>query len=83
MLEITHSKAALKALHRMAANRAALIRSKIEQYAADQASQTNDFKRLTGSADYRLRVGNDRVIFSRSDSRMDVKIVRPRSRAYR
>ncbi len=46
----------------MPANTAARIRSKIEAYAADPASQANNVKALQGRTGIRLRVGDWRVI---------------------
>lgn len=65
MLKIAISKDALKALERLPANTATLIRSKIGQYAQDPKSLANNVKRLKGRDGYRLRVGDWRVIFER------------------
>lgn len=46
----------------MPANLSQRIIGKIEQYAADPASQANNVKALAGSSYLRLRVGNWRVI---------------------
>ena len=62
MKTITYTRSALKVLRRMPANSAALIRSKVEQYAADPASLSNNVKALTGRDGIRLRVGDWRVI---------------------
>jgi mRNA interferase RelE/StbE len=47
----------------MPANTTRLIRSKIEQYAADPASLANNVLKLQGREGFRLRVGDWRVIF--------------------
>jgi mRNA interferase RelE/StbE len=48
------------------------------------AELTGDVKRLQGSHEYRLRVGDWRVRFERQDQRLVIVIVRvlPRGRAY-
>lgn len=46
----------------MPANTATLIRTKIEAYATDPASQANNVKSLKGREGIRLRVGAWRVI---------------------
>lgn len=46
----------------MPANMALRIRSKIEAYAADPASQANNVRMLKGREGIRLRVGDWRVI---------------------
>jgi mRNA interferase RelE/StbE len=62
MKSISYSKAAIRALRRMLRNVADLIRSKIEAYAKDPASQANNVKALKGREGIRLRVGDWRVI---------------------
>lgn len=51
---------------------------------AQGAELTGDVKRLQGSDEYRLRVGDWRVRFERGDQRLIITIVRvlPRGRAY-
>jgi len=62
--QITFSKQAAKALLRMPANNARLIRGKIDQLATDPESLANNVKALKGSDYSRLRVGDWRVIYS-------------------
>jgi len=64
--EISYSRNALKALRAIDARASRLIRSKIEQYATDPASLSNNVKALKGTDSYRLRVGDYRVIFNES-----------------
>lgn len=66
----------------MPVNVAALVRSKIEQYASDPTSLANNVVKLQGRPGYRLRIGDWRVIFSLSDSVLDVRAIRPRGSAY-
>jgi mRNA interferase RelE/StbE len=62
MKQISYTKAAIRVLRRMLANTAKLIRTKIEAYATDPASQANNVKSLKGREGIRLRVGDWRVI---------------------
>ena len=62
MQQISYTKAAIRALRRMPANTATLIRTKIEAYAQDPSSQANNVKSLKGREGIRLRVGDWRVI---------------------
>ncbi|RTR15679.1 type II toxin-antitoxin system RelE/ParE family toxin [Azospirillum griseum] len=64
----------------------ARILKKVEQYAADPASQANNVKALQGSDLYRLRVGDYRVLFTIAEDGtvtvMLVHRVRHRREAY-
>jgi len=62
MKQISYTKAAIRALRRMPANTALLLRSKIEAYAKDPASQVSNVRSLKGREGIRLRVGDWRVI---------------------
>jgi mRNA interferase RelE/StbE len=59
------------------------ILSAIERL-AQGAELTGDVKRLRGSSEYRLRVGDWRVRFERADRQLVITVVRvlPRGRAY-
>ena len=82
-MEIRYTRAAAKALTKMPANTAQLIRGKIRQYAANPAALANNVKKLQGRADeYRLRVGDWRVIFNQDGVILDVLKVSPRGSAY-
>ena len=59
---VTFTKQAAKALVRMPANDAKRVRAKIDQFAADPDSLTNNVTKLVGSDYSRLRVGGYRVI---------------------
>jgi mRNA interferase RelE/StbE len=83
MKTITYSRAALKTLTRMPANTARLIRSKIEQYAADPAALANNVKTLVGMNGHRrLRIGDWRVIFSETGEVIAIIKIAPRGGAY-
>ena len=62
MKPTTFTRSAAKTLRRMPANTAARIVAKVEEYAADPASQANNVKALKGRDGVRLRVGDWRVI---------------------
>jgi mRNA interferase RelE/StbE len=82
MKAVVYSKRALRAL-RQHANRASLIREKINQYADDPATQANNVKQLTGSdGALRLRVGDFRVVFTETSDTISVLNVGPRGTIY-
>lgn len=62
MKQVVYAKAAVRALLKMPANTARRIRDKVDEYAADPASQANNVKKLQGRDAVRLRVGDWRVI---------------------
>lgn len=62
MKQISYTKAAIRSLRRMPVNTARLIRSKIDAYVTDPASQGNNVKSPKGREGIRLRVGDWRVI---------------------
>lgn len=62
MKPVTYTRDALKTLRRMPVTTAKRIRSKIEAYARDPATQANNVKMLKGRNGIRLRVGDWRVI---------------------
>lgn len=83
MPQIAYSKAAIRALTRMPANAAKLIRSKVEQYAIDPASLANNVKALNGEAGVMcLRVGDWRVVFTEDGHVLAVIRIAPRGGVY-
>jgi mRNA interferase RelE/StbE len=62
MKMVAYRQSAAKVLNRMQPKLAQRIRDKVEQFAADPASQANNVKALVGSPFIRLRVGDWRVI---------------------
>jgi mRNA interferase RelE/StbE len=62
--DITFTKQAARALIKMPANTARLIRAKLDLLAQDPAALTNNVTELKGSDYSRLRVGDWRVIFT-------------------
>jgi mRNA interferase RelE/StbE len=82
VLDIAYSRDALKALRRMPANEARRVRKKVEAYARDPESQTNNVVRLKGRNGYRLRVGDWRVIFDKQGNVMAILAIGPRGGIY-
>ncbi|MBO1023302.1 type II toxin-antitoxin system RelE/ParE family toxin [Ochrobactrum sp. SD129] len=83
MKQITYSREATKTLIKMPANTAKLIRSKIEQYAADPASLANNVKVLKGGEGvFRLRVGDWRVLFTDEGEIIAIVRIAPRGSVY-
>ncbi|MGJ4892282.1 type II toxin-antitoxin system RelE family toxin [Bradyrhizobium sp. HKCCYLRH3099] len=81
MKAIVYTAAARRAL-RGHANRAELILAKIEQYAAAPETQANNVKKLRGCLDYRLRVGDFRVVFSETKDTITIHDIGPRGGIY-
>tara|TARA_R110002073_G_scaffold11117_20_gene51429 strand:+ start:331 stop:582 length:252 start_codon:yes stop_codon:yes gene_type:complete len=82
MKQISYTKAAIRALRRMPVNTSLLIRSKIEAYATDPASQGNNVRSLKGREGIRLRVGNWRVIMDDQGNVLAVLDIGPRGGVY-
>ena len=81
MKKIAYSNQARKEL-RMISGNSQRIRSKIEQYARDPASLSNNVKRLKGREGLRMRVGDWRVIFNESKDTIDILVIGPRGSVY-
>jgi len=58
MKAVTYAKKALKDLDAMSVNDSRRVRAKIDQYAADPASQANNIVKMQNETGYRLRVGD-------------------------
>lgn len=82
MKAIFYKPAAIKALRRIPTNTAQRIVGKIEEYAADPASQANNVKALKGREGIRLRVGDWRVIMDDQGNVLDVLDIGPRGGVY-
>lgn len=84
MYAIEIANEAVKALRKMPRNVSALIRSKIDLLAADPYAPNNNVKKLKGSDDYRLRVGDWRVVYTLEDAILVIKVIRiaPRGGVY-
>jgi mRNA interferase RelE/StbE len=82
MRQVSYTKSAIRVLRRMPVNTATLIRSKIEAYARDPASQANNVKSLKGRDGIRLRVGDWRVIMDDQGNVLAVLEIGPRGGIY-
>ena len=82
MKQITYSKAAIRTLRRIPTNESKRVRSKIEQYSIDPASQAQNVTKLQGRDGFRLRVGDWRVIFAEDGTIIDVIAIGPRGGIY-
>ena len=82
MKEIRYTRAAAKTLARLPDNTRNRIRSKIEAYAANPASQANNVRALKGREGIRLRVGDWRVIMSDDGVVLAVLAIGPRGGIY-
>lgn len=66
----------------MPANTAATIRAKVDQYARDPKSLSNNVVKLQGREAYRLRVGDWRVIFDDDGVVLTILKIGPRGGVY-
>jgi mRNA interferase RelE/StbE len=82
MIEIRFTKDAMRALVRMDATIARLIREKIDQFADDPTSLAGNLKRLRGSRLLRLRVQDYRVIMDLDGTVLLVVKIGHRSKVY-
>ena len=82
MKAISYTRQALKALRRMPADMAQRIIAKIEQYAEEPESQSNNVKALKGREGFRLRVGDWRVIMNDDGVVLAVLEIGPRGSVY-
>ncbi len=82
MLRLAYSKQAIRALRRMPANQATLIRFKITSYAKDLMSMVAQVRKLRGREGYRLRVGQWRVIFDQDGTVLSIIEIGPRGGIY-
>lgn len=81
MNPVSYSRSALKTLRKMPRDTAERIMGKVDQYAADPASQANNVKALQGREGIRLRVGDWRVIM-RDGEVLAVLEIGPRGSIY-
>jgi mRNA interferase RelE/StbE len=76
VFRIGYSRDAVKALVRMPANTARLVRSKIERLAVDPLGANNNVKRLKGMDAFRLRVGGWRVVYELDRRTVVIYVIR-------
>lgn len=79
---VRYTRDAERVLRRMPVNTAALIRSKVSQYASNPSSLARDVAKLLGREGYRPRVGNWRVIFDDDGTILMILAVGPRGGIY-
>lgn len=83
MKMITYSKDAIRTLRRLPRNVSALIISKIELFASDPSALSNNLKPLAGRpGEFRLRVGDWRVIMTEAGEIVAVIKIGPRGSVY-
>jgi mRNA interferase RelE/StbE len=78
--QIIYSRTAQRALVR--SNKRALLLDKIAQLAVDPDSLANNVTQLRGTPQFRLRVQDWRVIFTRSGHELVIHDVAPRGSVY-
>ena len=81
MKTVLYTRAALRSLQAHS-NRAKQIRAKIEQYAANPATLTNNVIQLTGSSAKRLRIAGFRVLFTETETTITILDLSPRGEIY-
>lgn len=84
MKQVSYSRSAQKALRKIPRNVALLITSKIDQYARDPESLSNNIKTLKGDFEglIRLRVGDWRIIMDDEGNVLMILEIKPRGGAY-
>ncbi len=84
MYSVEITRDAIKALRKMPRNVATLIREKIGALAINPYAPNNNVKKLKGADDYRLRVGDWRVVYTLKDDRLVIVVIRiaPRGGVY-
>ena len=75
MYEVEFNKQAIKDLKRIPKNYATLIFEKIKILAKDPSNKALNTKKLKGIEGYRLRVGEDRVIYEIENNRLIINII--------
>jgi len=84
MYSLEFTAESTKALRRMPRNIAALILDKLNKLTANPSASNNNLKRLKGSNDFRMRVGDWRVVYTVENDRLVITVVRvaPRGGVY-
>jgi len=81
MKTVLYTKTALRSLQAHS-NRARQIRAKIEQYATNPGTLTNNVIQLTGSSAKRLRIAGFRVLFTETETTITILDLGPRGEIY-
>ncbi len=74
MYELKLRKAAIKTLRRMRPEDAGRIRTALGRLAQDPASYGHDLIRMKGRPEYRLRIGDLRVVFERNEEAREILV---------
>jgi len=84
MYEVVFTKEADRTLRKLPRNVAALIRTKINEIAANPYGQHNNVTKLTGREGYRLRIGDWRVLYELRNNQLVLLVVKigPRGSVY-
>lgn len=84
MYEVIFTKEADRTLRKLPRNVAMLIRTKINEIAANPYGQHNNVTKLTGREGYRLRGGDWRVLYQLRDNQLIMLVVKigPRGSVY-
>lgn len=83
MKRIAYSKDALRTLRRLPADRSRLLVSKIETYAVDPTALANNVAALKGRpGEFRLRVGDWRIIMTEDYESVAIVKIAARGSAY-
>lgn len=85
MYELVYTKAAVKGLRKIPARQGGKIRDALEAIAADPSAYNGDWKKLSGSPFWRLRVGGYRAICEIQDDLLVLLALKigPRGDAYK
>jgi len=83
MTRIVVERDAWKALNKLTRKARARVEAKIEQLADDPAALANTVTKLRNRPGYRLRIGQDRLIFDREGDTLRVLDFGPRGSIYR
>ena len=85
MYKLAYTKRAVRALRKMPANTASLIREKLTLLAENPFGAHSNAKKLQGRSAYRLFVGDWRVIYEINNEKLQILVIKsaPRGEVYR
>lgn len=81
MKTVVYLPAAAKALRKHRAEAARIV-AKLQEYATEPGNQANNIKRMKGSDELRLRIGDFRAIFVETETEIIVSRIGPRGGVY-
>lgn len=84
MYRIEYGREASKTMRTLPRNLATTIRGILERLAADPFASNNNVKRLRNREDYRLRIGDWRILYSVNEAVLTIGVLRigPRGQVY-